>query len=53
MGALLIAGCLVAIAILIWLGHAWHNSPDRYFGERKVGIVLSFLNLVATGGSPG
>lgn len=53
MGALLIAGCLVAIAILIWLGHAWHNSPDRYFGERKVGIVLSFLNLVATGGLSG
>jgi hypothetical protein len=23
----------------------WHDNPHRYFGERKAGTYLSFLNL--------
>jgi hypothetical protein len=31
------------------VGHAWHGDSHRYFGERKAGTYLSFLNLIATG----
>lgn len=47
--AVLVTGGLAAVLALIWLGHAWHDDPHRFFGERKVGTYLSFFNLVATG----
>jgi hypothetical protein len=47
--AILLVLSLAAVVVLIQLGHAWHDDPHRYFGERKVGTYLSFVNLVATG----
>jgi hypothetical protein len=52
-GAMLVTGCLVAVLAMIWLGHAWYDNPHRFFGERKAGTYLSFLNLVATGAMAG
>jgi hypothetical protein len=46
---LLLVPCLAAVSALVWLGHAGYGDGHRYFGERKVGTYLSFLNLVATG----
>jgi hypothetical protein len=46
---ILLAFCLAAVVVLVQLGHVWHDDPHRYFGERKTGTYLSFLNLVATG----
>jgi hypothetical protein len=46
---ILLALCLAAVIILVQLGHAWHDDPHRFFGERKAGTYLSFFNLVATG----
>lgn len=46
---LLMTACLMAIFGLIWLGHIQYDNPHRYFGERKIGTYLSFVNLVATG----
>jgi hypothetical protein len=37
-----------AVAVLVWLGHAWHDDTHRFFRERKVGTYLSALNLAAT-----
>jgi len=48
-GSLLLAFGLAAVLVLIGLGYAWHDNPHRYFGERKAGTYLSFLNLLATG----
>jgi hypothetical protein len=48
-GVLLLALSLVAVLALAALGYAWYANPHRYFGERKVGTYLSFLNLLATG----
>jgi hypothetical protein len=48
-GALLLALSVVVVLALAALGHAWYGNPHRFFGERKVGTYLSFLNLVATG----
>jgi hypothetical protein len=45
----LLALCVAAVVVLVQLGHAWHDDPHRFFGERKAGTYLSFLNLVATG----
>ena len=47
--AVLVTGCLVTILALAGLGQAWSDNPHRFFGERKAGTYLSFLNLVATG----
>lgn len=49
LGALLVGGGLAAILTLIWLGQIRHDDPHHFFGERKVGTYLSFLNLVGTG----
>jgi hypothetical protein len=46
-GVLLVL-CLAAVVVLIQLGQTWHDDPHRYFGERKAGTYLSFVNLVAT-----
>jgi hypothetical protein len=51
--AILVTGCLVAVLAMMWLGHAWHDNSHRFFGERKAGTYLSFLNLVATGAMAG
>ena len=40
---------LAAVSVLIVLGEIWYDNPHRYFGERKAGTYLSFLNLLATG----
>lgn len=48
-GTLLLALCLATVLVLIGLGYAWHDNPHRFFGERKAGTYLSFLNLLATG----
>ena len=47
--AVLVTGCLVTVLALAGLGQAWYDNPHRFFGERKAGTYLSFLNLVATG----
>jgi len=47
---ILLVLCLATVAVLIWLGYAWHNEPHHYFRERKIGTYLSFVNLLATGG---
>jgi hypothetical protein len=46
---LLLVLCLGAVVALMWVGHARYGDSHSYFGERKVGTYLSFLNLVATG----
>jgi hypothetical protein len=46
---LLLVLCLATVVALLWLGHAWYGNSHRYFGERKAGTYLSFLNLVAAG----
>ena len=48
-GAVLLGLSLVTVGVLILLGQAWHDDPHRYFGERKAGTYLSFVNLLATG----
>jgi hypothetical protein len=48
-GGLLLALSLAAVLVLAILGYVWHDNSHRYFGERKVGTYLSFLNLLATG----
>jgi hypothetical protein len=52
-GALLVTLSLAAVIALAALGHAWSGNPHRYFGERKLGTYLSFLNLIATGAVAG
>jgi hypothetical protein len=47
---ILLVLCLATVAVLVWLGHAWHNAPHHYFREKQVGTYLSFVNLVAAGG---
>jgi hypothetical protein len=47
-GTVLLALCLTAVLVLIGLGYIWHDNTHRYFGERKAGTYLSFLNLLAT-----
>jgi hypothetical protein len=47
--AVLLGLSLATVAVLILLGQAWHDDPHRYFGERKAGTYLSFVNLLATG----
>jgi hypothetical protein len=46
----LLALCLATVAVLLWLGDAWHNEPHHFFREHQIGTYLSFANLVATGG---
>jgi hypothetical protein len=46
---LLLALSLTTVLVLVALGQGWHDNPHRYFGERKAGTYLSFLNLLATG----
>jgi hypothetical protein len=50
---LLLTACLAAVAILLWLGLAWHGNPHRYFREWTVGTYLSFVNLIASGAVAG
>jgi hypothetical protein len=49
-GLVLLALSVAVVLALVALGHAWYGNPHRFFGERKVGTYLSFLNLLATGG---
>lgn len=46
---ILLVLCLATVAVLIWLGFAWHNEPHHLFREKQAGTYLSFLNLVASG----
>jgi len=47
---ILLVLCLATVAVLVWLGFAWHNAPHHLFREKQAGTYLSFLNLVASGG---
>jgi hypothetical protein len=46
---ILMALGLASVVVLVQLGLAWHQNPHHFFGERRAGTYLSFVNLVTTG----
>jgi hypothetical protein len=48
-GGIILGTTIVLIAVLVWLGIAWHAMPSRYFRERQAGTYYSGLLLLMTG----
>jgi hypothetical protein len=43
----LVSSCVATVAVLVWLGYAWHDDSHHFFRERKLGTYLSFASQMA------
>jgi hypothetical protein len=49
-GGIILGATVLSIAVMVWLGIAWHGMPSRYFREHQAGTYYSGLLLLGTSG---